>query len=293
MRLITRGDLDGLTSAVLLTFVEDLDGGIELVHPKDMQDGLVEVTAKDIIVTLPYHPNCGMWFDHHISQERNSKVNKFEGKYSLAPRLIYEYYDHPEFPKYQELIEETDRVDSATLNLEDVVDPKSWILISYTIDPRSGLGGFKDYFLQMVDWIKTNTVEELLEIPEVKKRCDLILSEQENFEKLLLEHSRAEDNVIINDFREVKDIPVGNRFLVYALFPEGNISIRVFYGREKGVVVAALGHSIFNRTSKTDVGNLMAKYGGGGHKGAGTCQLPLEEAEEKIAEIVAQMKSDG
>jgi len=295
MRLITRGDLDGLTSAVLLTFVENIEE-IELPHPKDMQDGLIKVTPNDIIVTLPYHPNCGMWFDHHISQEKNSKTYKFKGKYSLAPsaaRLIYEYYDHPDFPKYQELVEETDRVDSATLNLDDVIDPKRWVLISYTIDPRSGLGSFKDYFMQMIDWIKTYPVEELLNVPEVKVRCNKILSEQENFEKLLSKHSRSDGNVIITDFRGIEEPAVGNRFLVYALFPQGNISIRIFYGKNKEFVVAALGHSIFNKTSKTDVGNLLAGYGGGGHKGAGTCQLPLKEADKKIAEIIARMKKDG
>ena len=132
MRLITRGDLDGLTSAVLLTMVENLEE-IELVHPKDMQDGLIKVTSNDIIVTLPYHPDCGTWFDHHISQERNAKANEFKGKYSLAPsaaRLVYEYFNHPDYPQYEELVVETDRVDSATLNMDDVVTPKRWVLIS-------------------------------------------------------------------------------------------------------------------------------------------------------------------
>lgn len=312
MRLITRGDMDGLTCTVFLTLMEKIDE-IKFTHPKDLQDGRVEITSDDIIANLPYHPHCAMWFDHHLSEEKALEgIGSFKGKYGLAPsaaRLIYDYYQHParggseetlqgrpgrpDLKRFEELLEATDRMDSAQLTVEDVTNPTRYILLLYTLDPRTGLGKFQDYFLKLVAWIKKHPIEEILKFPEVKTRCDRILTDQERFKQALLQHSRQEANVIITDFRGVGDLPIGNRFLIYTLFPRGNISIRLFDGKDRKFVVAALGHSIFNRTSNTNIAQLLRKYGGGGHRGAGTCQLSLEEAEGKIAEIIQQMKADG
>ena len=184
-------------------------------------------------------------------------------------------------------------MDSANLNMDDVMNPKGWVLVSYTLDPRSGLDAFEDYFQRMIGWIQVHTVDEILQLPDVKTKVDTYLSEQDNFKKALTEHSRQDGNVIITDQRPVQKFPAGNRFLIYTLFPTGNISVRLFRGKEPGITVCAVGHSIFNRTSKTDVGALMAEYGGGGHKGAGTCQLPDGEADAKVKEIVERMKKAG
>ncbi len=296
MRLITRTDLDGLTCAVFITVMEKIDE-VMFAEPKAMQDGKVAVNDHDIIANLPYHPKCALWFDHHTSQMIHSEKEGYRGKFAVAPscaRVIYDFYEQPdELKPFDHLLVETDRVDSANLNMDDVMNPKGWVLVSYTLDPRSGLDAFEDYFQRMIGWIQVHTVDEILQLPDVKTKVDTYLSEQDNFKKALTEHSRQDGNVIITDQRPVQKFPAGNRFLIYTLFPTGNISVRLFRGKEPGITVCAVGHSIFNRTSKTDVGALMAEYGGGGHKGAGTCQLPDGEADAKVKEIVERMKKAG
>lgn len=296
MRLITRGDVDGLTCTVFFTLMEKIEQ-IRFTHPKDMQDGRIEVTSNDIITNLPYHSNCAMWFDHHLSEEKSlEKIDTFKGNYGLAPstaRLVYQYYNRPELKRFEELLEATDRMDSAQLSVEDVTKPSRYILLLYTLDPRTGLGKFQDYFLKLVGWIKKHPIEEILKLPEVRTRCDRILSDQERFKQVLQEHSREEANVVITDLRGMSNLPIGNRFLVYTLFPQSNISVRLFDGKDKKFVVVALGHSIFNRTSNTNIAQLMRRYGGGGHRGAGTCQLTPEQADTKIEAIIQQIKTDG
>jgi len=296
MNVITRGDLDGLTASVLITEAEAIEE-VKFAHPKDMQDGRVEVSDNDIIINLPYHPNCAMWFDHHDSEVDAPKTpENVKGKQGISPsaaRLVYDYYNNPNLDRFGELLAETDRVDSARLAMEDVISPNRYVLLSYTLDPRSGLGAFKRYFTNLIDWLKTKKIEEILEIPEVQGRVRVIMSEQEKFRQALLETSYLDDNVIVTDFRRFDTTIAGNRFLVYTLFPQGNISIRIFHGREREGVVCAVGHSIFNRTSTTHVGNLMADYGGGGLRGAGTAQLPVDSADDTIAKIIEYMKQDG
>ncbi|KAB2878984.1 exopolyphosphatase [bacterium] len=296
MRLITRTDLDGLTCAVFITVMEKIDE-VLFAEPKAMQDGKVAVNDHDIIANLPYHPKCALWFDHHTSQMKHSEKEGYRGKFAVAPscaRVIYDFYERPdELKPFDELLVETDRVDSANLNMDDVMNPKGWVLLSYTLDPRSGLDAFEDYFQRMIGWIQVHKVDDILNLPDVKSKVETYLAEQDNFKKALLEHSRQDGNVIITDQRPVQKFPAGNRFLIYTLFPEGNISARLFRGKEPGITVCAVGHSIFNRTSKTDVGALMAEYGGGGHKGAGTCQLPDAEADAKVKEIIERMKKAG
>jgi hypothetical protein len=298
MRLVTRGDLDGLTCAVIITSCEQIDE-IMLVHPQDITDKRLAITGDDILANLPYRSGCGKWFDHHLLTESNERPpEQFEGRYGLAPsaaRVVYEYYlpKNPRIAGYEHLLSETDRLDSAQLNIEDVLEPKDYILLGYTLDPRTGLGAFHDYFLRLVNWIKTKPIEEILALPEVQKRVDTIKDQDSHFRQETVANSRLEGNVVFTDFRNVSPIPVGNRFLVYTLFPQANISLRVHWGPSREHVAAAVGHSIFNRTSRTNVGLLMSTYGGGGHKGAGTCLLPAKQADAKIAEMIATMRKDG
>jgi oligoribonuclease NrnB/cAMP/cGMP phosphodiesterase (DHH superfamily) len=296
MRLITRTDFDGLVSAVFITIMEKIDQVIFAI-PKDMQDGKVPVTDRDIIANLPYHPKCALWFDHHSSQQHKSDTSSYRGKFAVAPscaRVIYDFYEQPEELKpFGEMLIETDRIDSGNLTMEDVLNPKGWVLVSYTLDPRSGLADFEDYFQRMIGWIQAYSLNEILELPEVKEKTDRYFNEQEEFKTALLNYSKQDGNVVITDPREVDKFPGGNRFLIYTLFPETNVSMRIFKGKEPGVIVCAVGHSIFNRTCKTDIGQLMAEYGGGGHKGAGTCQFPESETEQKLNEILKRLKTNG
>ncbi len=297
MRVITRGDMDGLACTVFIFDMENYNE-IYFAHPKDMNDGIIPIKKGDIIVNLPYHKNCSMWFDHHISEEGVAKFShSFKGKYGLAPsaaRIIYEYYNSPKLKKYEEMLEYTDRIDSANLTEEEVDNPTGWILLSYTADPRSGLGDFKEYFMHLLDLIRDGlSVDEILKDSEVKYQVEFFLEQEEKSKEILRKYSSVEGNLVITDTRNTTDRIVGNRFLIYRLFPEVNISARVFWGKNKEFVVFTLGHSIFNRTSNTNVGTLMMEYGGGGHKGAGTCQLPLEGADESIEELISRIQQDG
>lgn len=293
MRALIRGDMDGMTSVVLISLVEDITE-IAFAHPRDMQDGKIPVTENDIIINLPYVKGCGLWFDHHISEGKKVEgIGKFKGSFAVAPsaaRVVYNYYQRPEFERFKELLEATDRLDSANLTQEDVANPSGWILLGLTLDPRSGLGmEFRDYFRGLVGYVKEMPLEKILQHTEVKKRCQRVLEEQEEFKKLLKEYSRQEGNVIVTDLRGVKAMPAGNRFLVYTMYPEANVEVRIFPGMLNNTVVAA-GHSIFNRTCKVNLGKLMAEYGGGGLQGAATCQLPDEDADARIAEIIKRLK---
>jgi hypothetical protein len=298
MRLVTRADLDGLACAVLITASEKIDD-ILLVHPQDITDKKVAITPDDILANLPYHGSCGKWFDHHILTESNERPpERFDGRYGLAPsaaRVVFEYYieKNPFLKKYESFIGETDRLDAAQLDLDDVLNPEGVILRGYTLDPRTGLGAYQDYFKKLVEWLHAKPIGEILELPEVEERVKRMREQDEAFRAATTANSRLDGNVVVTDFRGLPAIPVGNRFLVYTLFPSANISMRIHWGPGRVHVSVAVGHSIFNRTSRTSVGNLMSRFGGGGHKGAGHCLLPVDTAEEKIAEILAAMKKDG
>lgn len=296
MRIVTRGDFDGLASSVLLTELHKVRE-IRFIHPKDAQDGLVEADDDDIVVNVPYLKGCGLWFDHHVSEEEGAPApGSFEGAFELAPsaaRVIYNYYKDKhaaKLEKFHDLLEAADKLDSADLTMEEVTRPKSWVLLGLTLDPRSGLGPeFQKYFRWLVEYIKELPLEKVLKHPEVSKRTERVLKEQEQFKALLREHTRLEDNVIVTDFRGLKSKPVGNRFLVYTLYPEANVEVRLFPGH-MGAVVLAAGHSIFNRTCNVNVGEMLKKYGGGGHRGAGTVQLEPTTAIERVKEIIELLK---
>ena len=301
MRLITRADLDGLTSAVIITLKEPVDD-VLLIHPQDITNRTIAIRGDDILANVPYHPDAGMWFDHHLLTDSNAKPPaNFKGRYRVAPsaaRLVYDYYlekfpNDPDLVRLSKLVDETDRLDAAQLTAQDVEEPRDYILLGYTIDSRTGLGAFKDYFMKLLGWLKTMPIEKIMEQPEVKERVAKIRSDQQEFRRLIQKNSFQMNNVVVTDLREVEQLPAGNRFLVYTLFPESNVSLRVHWGPKRESVIAAVGHSIFNRTCKTSIGDLMSKYGGGGHRGAGTCVLPLEKAADAIDEILFELQANG
>jgi nanoRNase/pAp phosphatase (c-di-AMP/oligoRNAs hydrolase) len=293
MRLVTRGDLDGVTSAVLITNMEKIDS-IELIHPQDITDKKFEITDNDIMSNLPYHPNCAMWFDHHELTESNEKPSEnFKGSHSIAPstaRVIYDYYSSDRLKKYEYLVTETDRFDSAQLTRDDIINPQKVILLGFTIDSRSGIGKFKEYFMDLIIWLKSMPVEKVLSQPEVQKRVKLLRENNSTFLALLKQYSKQDENIVITDFRSIEKVPIGNRFLVYTLFPDTNVSVRIQWGPEKRFVSVTLGHNIFKRTSRVNCGKICSDFGGGGHKGAAACILKTDEAEKKIKEIIKAIK---
>jgi hypothetical protein len=298
MRLVTRADWDGLVCATLLSLVEQIDF-IQFTYPKDVQDSKTSIPNDSIIANLPYHPDCAMWFDHHISEEERGvyKHGRFKGKFAQAPssaRLVYEYYGADKLRPLAGLVEATDRIDTAQLTMEDVVNPTGYVSLAYTIDPRTGLKDLdrQAYFLMLIDLLKTRSVEEILSLPEVRRLTERLRDEDAAFREALRDHSRLEGNVVITDFRRLEP-PSGNRFIIYTLFPAANVSARLFDSPDEAVSIISVGHSIFNRTCQTNVGSLLGEYGGGGHRGVGTAQFPQAEAEEKFKEIIERLKKAG
>jgi len=308
MRLLTRSDFDGLVCAALLVEAGVVDD-FQFVHPKDIQDGIVEVTDNDVLANVPYAPGCGLWFDHHSSEaERLALMDEFhfegESRVELScARVIFDYYGGGEKFEHLEsngLMEAVDKCDSGQLSRDEIMNPEAWILLSFLMDPRTGLARYRDYdipnyqlMLELIDACRTKRVEDILALKDVQQRIARYLDQEKAYEQMILENSRTEDNVLVIDLHEVEEILTGNRFKEYVLFPDQNISIRVLWGKQKQNMVFTCGHSIFNRTSKTDIGALMLKYGGGGHWFAGTCQVPTAQWEKDLQEIVDKMKADG
>jgi len=304
MRLITRSDFDGLACAVLLRAAGIMDSRL-FVHPKDVQDGLIEVNANDVLANIPYAEGCGLWFDHHSSEDERMKMaNKFKGDSRPAPsaaRVIYDYYGGEKiFGNLQDMMVAVDKSDSGQLTVDEIINPQGWILLSFVMDPRTGLGRFKDYRISnyqlmddLIELLGKKPIEEILQMPDVAERVKRYYEQNELFKQMILQHTRTDANVIITDLRGVDVIYSGNRFLIYSLYPEQNISVWMIDGRNKQNCVYAVGHSIIKRTSKTDVGSLMLKYGGGGHKVVGTCQVPYEKADTVLNELVSAIKKDG
>jgi len=298
MRLVTRGDLDGLTCALLLTECERIDG-IELVHPQEMTDRNFPITAGDVIANLPYHPACGKWFYNHLLTDAGLMPRKgFVGKYGNAPsaaRMVFEYY-RPQFPRLERhapFVAEVDRFDSGQLTREDVTNPAGVILLGYTLDPRTGLGAFKDYFGLLLSALRDKSAEEVLALKEPAARVRRMREQDRVFREVTRVRSTVQGNVVLTDFRPLVEMPVGNRFLVYTLFPEANISMRLAWGPKREKVVVNVGWSIFNRGCKTNVGVLMSLYGGGGHKGAGSCMLPVETTDAQVSQMIETLRANG
>ena len=299
MRVIYRGDLDGIVSAAILMEVGLCDELVQ-AHPKDMQAGKVDVQEGDIICNLPYHSNCGMWFDHHSSVIDSSAMpEEFTGLVEVAPSaagLVFKYFlpDHPELSKYEQLVKETDLVDSADLTLDQVKNPEGAFLLGFLTDPRTGMGYQQDLNISNFQWVSSlvelltkYSVEEVLDMPDSKERVNRYLEMQEVATVFFSENSHLDRNVIVSDFRR-KDILPANRFLIYTLdgLSEGNISVRISDGKAGEFDVISVGYSIFNKTSNVDCGALCASYGGGGHTAVATCQPALDKSAEVFQEII-------
>jgi hypothetical protein len=298
MRLVTRPDLDGLTCAVVLSDCETVDA-FEFVHPQQIRDRQVDVGKDDILANVPYHPSCGMWFDNHLLTDSVSTPPQgFRGRYGQAPsaaHLVYEHYlpTHPELNRYEELVRETDRLDSAQLDLNDVLTPSGYTLLGFTLDPKSGLGDVSEYFLDILPVVRTKSIQEVLDLPSVRERARRLREQDRRFREVAVAHSRLDEAVLVTDFRSVDPLPVGNRFLIYSVFPEATVSLRIQHGRAPETISVSVGRSIFNRASRANIGILMSLYGGGGQPGAGACVLPAKTADAQIAEIVTALKRNA
>lgn len=305
-RLLTRSDFDGLVCAMLLKELGIL-AEIKFVHPKDVQDGKVEVTSRDILTNLPYVPGCHRSFDHHKSEEsRTANVTDehhvLDANADSAARVVYNYYGGAERFKSvgKEILDAVDKADAAKFTKEEVLHPTGWVLLSFIMDPRTGLGRFRDFrvsnyqlMMDLVDRGMDHSIEQILELPDVKERAELYHAHHEKSQEQLRRCSKVYGNLVVLDLRNEETIHATNRFMIYALYPDCNISIHEMWGLKKQNTVFAIGKSIFNRTSKTDVGELALRYGGGGHANAGTCQVANEDADRVLKELIATINADG
>jgi nanoRNase/pAp phosphatase (c-di-AMP/oligoRNAs hydrolase) len=304
-RLVTRSDFDGLVCAALLKELGILDE-IKFVHPKDMQDGLIELSERDITTNLPYVPGVRLAFDHHESE--TLRVDDAPENHIIIPgarsaaRVVYDYFGGPErFTLVNEsLMDAVDKADSALFSVDEILAPGGWILLSFLMDPRTGLGRFRDFrisnyqlMMELIDACLELSIEEILELPDVAERVALYREHAMAAREQLLTRSVVHENLIVLDLRDEEVIHPTNRFMLYALYPECNVSIHVLWGLKKQNTVFAMGKSIVERTSATDVGTLMLSYGGGGHEAAGTCQVDNDDAELVLGELVARVNADG
>ena len=301
MKLLTRSDFDGICCAVLLKEIGLIDEMV-YAHPKDLQDGKVKVGKDDILANVPFVPGCGLWFDHHSSEhERLSLQGQYDGLSANAPsaaRVVCNYYGPEKFTHLADMLESVDKVDSAQLTEQEILNPTGWVLLGFICDPRTGLGYHKGYRISnlafmndMVDYIRTKSIDEILNLPDTQERIQRYRENDQTARAFLKERTRIDGPVIITDARGASEIPPSNRFLIYSLYPQANISIRLIDGRGKEFVAISVGYSILNRTATVDVGSLMLKYNGGGHKAVGTCQVPYDAADQVLGELIAACKA--
>jgi nanoRNase/pAp phosphatase (c-di-AMP/oligoRNAs hydrolase) len=300
MRLVTRSDFDGLACGALLKEAGIIDSWM-FAHPKDLQDGLIPINENDCLANVPYVEGCGLWFDHHSSEfERQQLEGKYKGESRITPscaRIIYEYYGGAErFPQFDEMMIAVDKVDSGNLTVDEVMNPTGWILVGFLMDPRTGLGRWRQFTIsnyqlmeKLMDACRTMTTEEILELSDVQERIEVYNEQTEKFKEMVHKYTRVEGNVIISDLRGVDPIYTGNRFMIYSMYPEQNISAWIVSGRGGKGCSAAVGYSILNKTSDVNVGSLMLKYNGGGHKKVGTCQFSDENMETDLPKMLEEL----
>ena len=301
MRLVTRSDFDGSVCTAILEELGLVDD-IFYVHPKDMQDNKIEVNENDILANVPFVEGCGLWFDHHSSERARLKLDgKFKGASKNSPsaaQVVYDYYKKfkgyaARLKKFEPLIEIAGKADSAKFTQKDILQPKGWSMLAFIADPRTGLG-YKHSFTvsnfelmkRLPGLLRTKSIEEILNLPDFQERVKLYHEENVKYEQLITKAAIIKGNAIVIDLRDCEPIPAGNRFLEYVLYPEQNISLRIVDGKKKEFAMISVGHSIINRTSTIDVGVLVLKYGGGGHKRVGTCQVSYENVDQVVDEIL-------
>ena len=302
MKLLTRSDFDGLACGALLSYLGVIDDW-QFVHPKDIQDGLVKATDNDILANIPYIPGCKLWFDHHSSETERLGVNSyFEGvsrKAQSCARVVYDYYGGDEkLGQFAEMIRYVDKVDSADLTVDEIANPRGWVLLGFIMDPRTGLGRFKNFTISNYDLMKklsaacaSMNIEEIMAMPDVKEREAVYFEQEKLFRDMVQKVTRVDGNVLVADLRGVDPIYAGNRFLIYSLFPEQNISVWIVNGKNNQNCAITVGYSVINRSATVDVGSMLLKHGGGGHKQVGTCQVPYDDAEKIIADIIGKCRN--
>lgn len=290
MRIVTRPDFDGVVCAVLLHEAQSIDDPILWAQPNDMQRGDVKIQAGDIIANLPYHPKCTLWFDHHYSNRIDAPFN---GSFQILPsaaRVVFNYYDDQIGTKYGELVDAADKIDAADLSLEEIQHPENhhYILLSMTIFSR--IDSEKPYWNHLVSLLRQHPIDRVLSDPEVEKRCHMVIEDNKSYKQYLKKHTTCQGKISITDFRPLKPVPDGNRFLIYSLFPETVANMKIYYDDDKTII--KIGHSVINRGCNVNAGKLLTQFSGGGHRGAGACRFDQNLTEEYFAKIIKVLKEN-
>lgn len=295
MRIVTRPDFDGIVCAVLLRQALESSLPIYWIEPNDIHSGSADIRDGDIIANLPWHPHAYLWFDHHVSNKPSREV---PGAFDIAPSaagVIHKYYKrrHLLDSRFDELVDQTDMIDSADLTRQQVLAPEDYpyLILSMTIKNN----GFQDipYWERLVEMLGKADITTVLEDPGVGSRCREVIEENKAFKHYLEAYTVMVGGISVTDFRSLEKVPSGNRFLTYSLFSDSIASIKIRYaGQDKERVLISVGHSIFNRACRVNVGTMLARYGGGGHCGAGGCTLDARDAQEKIDEILDILKAN-
>jgi hypothetical protein len=290
VRLITRADLDGLVSGVFITIMERIEE-ILFIEPNPMQKGAIEVKPGDIIANLPYHPNCDLWFDHHVS---NHVPTPFHGRHRLAPsaaRVVYEFYDDERLRKYEPMLVETDRIDSADLRQEETLDPQGYLLLAMTVDGKDDQD--RPYWIKLIGLLRDLPIEKILLDPEVAGRCQSFRAQQKVFKEVLLKHTRlVQGRIILTDLRGAGEPAQGNRFLIYSLFPQGLVSVKLAEdSTRQNQTAISVGKNIFDKSFPINVGEFLTRFGGGGHTDVGSCRVPRKDADHVLHEILRALEA--
>jgi oligoribonuclease NrnB/cAMP/cGMP phosphodiesterase (DHH superfamily) len=293
MRIVTRPDFDGIVCAVLLREVFHIAQPVKWVEPSEIQRGLVDIRKGDIIANLPYDDNCTLWFDHHYT---NRIYRSYRGVFKIAPSaagIIYEHFKKRFKRDYSELVAATDKIDSADLTLDQVLHPEKYDYVMLSMTVFDGDHACELYWNKLVDLIAKYNFDRVFADPEVKRRCREVIEQNKQYIVYLKDYTRLEKNVSITDLRSFSETPVGNRFLVYSLFPEAYVNVRIRYDeRNKEIVVVNVGHSIFKPGCNVNVGLLLADFGGGGHRGAGSARFHKSNAQEYIGRIIDALQKN-
>ena len=303
-RLVTRSDFDGLVCAMLLKEINLIDE-IKFVHPKDVQDGKIEITENDITTNLPFDPRVGLAFDHHESELRRLNAEEvkdrfiIEGEAKSAARVVYNYYGGAKtFTRvHDEIMTAVDKGDSADFTVDEILNPTGWVLLNFLMDARTGLGRFHDFrisnydlMMELIDYCLEHTIDQILELPDVKERVDLYFEQQELFKAQLEKVAVVHDKVVVVDLRNEDPIYSGNRFMIYAMHPDVEMSVHVAWGFKKQNTAVMIGKSIVNKNSKVNIGDICLSYGGGGHANAGTCQLDNDKVDAELPTIIEKLQ---
>ena len=300
--LYTRANFDGLVCAALLKEIGLIDE-IKYVHPKDIQDGKVELGENAITASLPYCEGVYMAFDHHSSESK--RTQDIKDNYIIEPaapssaRVIYEYFggENRFDPSMSDLLNAVDTADCSSFTENDILNPSGWVLLNYLMDPRTGLGRFRNFRIsnlelmhKLVDMLSSMSIEEIMADNDVQERVKVYFDEQDAFKEQIQRCTKVEGKIALLDVRNEEPIHVGNRFMLYALHPECNISIHAMWGLKKQNTVFAVGKSIVNKSCPIDVGTMLYEYyDGGGHTNAGTCQIENDKAEETLNDLIAKI----